>query len=138
MKKSLYVGVIGFSDDKKFNKNKAKEKIKDAFDKVEAMFSYVDDFYCVSGLTDYGIPALAYREAKKRGWETMGIACEKALDMDRFPVDYSIIFGKEWGDESGTFLKNIEILVKVGGGEQSEKEFNMAMDKNIPVLVFDI
>jgi len=64
-KKTVKVGVVGFSA-QKFDISKAKAHIVEAFDKIEKDFS-PKNIHCISGLTDLGIPALAYREAKKRG-----------------------------------------------------------------------
>lgn len=83
----------------------------------------------VSGLTDIGIPALAYRYAKSVFSDslvkTVGIACAKAREYPQFPVDEKHIIGTEWGDESEYFINNIDCLVRVGGGEQSMKEAAM-------------
>jgi len=59
----------------------------------------------VSGLTYYGIPALAYEYAKAKRWKTVGIACNKARTMDCFAVTEKPIYvGDKWGQESETFL----------------------------------
>jgi len=60
-KKTVKVGVVGFSA-QKFDISKAKAYIVAAFDKIEKDFS-PKNIHCISGLTDLGIPALAYREA---------------------------------------------------------------------------
>ncbi len=82
-----------------------------------------------------GIPALAYREAVKRGWRTVGVACAKAKDYDLFEVDEKHIVGEEWGDESERFLDMIDMMVKVGGGKQSKEEAEKA--KKMGKLVFE-
>lgn len=78
-----------------------------------------------SGLTDLGIPALAYKFAKRLGLRTIGIACSKATEHSCFPVDEKIIVGDDWGAESETFLKKIDALVRIGGGKQSETEWQV-------------
>jgi hypothetical protein len=67
-------------------------------------------------------PALAYRIAAQRGWRTSGIACSKATDYDCFPVNEKKIVGANWGDESETFLRECDVIVRVGGGKQSLAE----------------
>ena len=120
--KNLRIGVVGYSD-KKFDITQARKYLVEAFDKI--VRRYPDHtFSVVSGLTDLGIPSLAYREATSRGWQTVGIASEKAREFPLFPVDESIISGENWGDESPLFLSSIDILLKIGGGKQSEREFN--------------
>ncbi len=83
----------------------------------------------VSGLTYYGIPALAYEYAKIRGWKTVGIACNKAITMDCFAVTEEPRYvGDDWGDESETFLEYLFTMadrcamLRVGGGLQSFDE----------------
>lgn len=113
----LMVGVIGYSQGD-FDTTKAYEIVSKVFD------SFGDKtVVIVSGLTALGIPLIAYQNATERGWETMGIACSKANEYDCWPVDKAIIVGSEWGDESPTFLKTIDCLLKFGGGEQSATEF---------------
>jgi nitrogenase molybdenum-iron protein alpha/beta subunit len=131
----MKIGVVGYSS-AKFNEDVAKALIAISFDTVEV--EHGDDHIIVSGLTDLGIPALAYREAKKRGWKTKGIACKKAEEYDLYPVEETEIVGDDWGDESETFLNDIEVLIRIGGGEQSMDETQKAKDKKIPVFEYDL
>lgn len=131
--KDYFVGVVGFSD-KKFDKEKAKKLIKEAFDKIENN----GNIKIVSGLTALGIPLLAYKEAVKREWETIGVACEKAKEFELFPVDEKKIVGKDWGDESETFLKMLDCIIRVGGGKQSREEIKEAKKMNIKVIEYDL
>ena len=117
------VGFVGYSGTK-FDENKAKNVIKWIFDELE---KYKDKVEIVSGLTNMGIPKLVYEEAAKRGMKTVGIACEKAYENECFKVDKKIIKGNEWGDESDTFLRYIDVLIKLGGGIQSINEFEDAV-----------
>jgi hypothetical protein len=119
----FHVGFVGYSM-QKFDESKAREYVRQAFDAAEEADR--TSFACVSGLTNMGIPKLAYEEAVKRGWKTVGVACEKAENYDLFPVDEKVIVGKEWGDESDAFLSRIEMLVRVGGGKQSRDGVNKA------------
>ena len=134
---NIKIGVIGYSK-QEFDKKKAIEYIKTAFDFIEK--------WCpdraktvISGLTDLGIPALAYREAKRRSWRVEGIACSKVLNYVWFPVSNVTIVSGNWGDESEAFLKAINILVRVGGGEQSMREVEMAKKmRGIDVIEYDL
>lgn len=114
----MKIGVVGYSA-QKFDENQAKKLILLGLEKVEAK----KGDYLVSGLTNLGIPKLAYEIATKLGLKTVGIACKLAYNDDLFPVDKKIIIGDKWGDESETFLNYIDCLIKVGGGPQSEKEY---------------
>lgn len=127
----LRIGVIGYSA-QEFDEKKAKEEIIKAFDKIEKKYS-MEDYCVVSGYTNLGIPQIAYQEATKRKWKTVGVACKKSSNYDTFPCDEEIIVGEDWGDESERFLQEIDCIVKIGGGEQSKKEVRKAKKKNIPV-----
>lgn len=119
-KEELRIGVVGYSA-QKFDRPTAERMIKEAYDSIDLRYKDRPKAV-VSGLTDLGIPGLAYREAKRRGWRTVGIATSKATDYECFPVDEKIIVGKDWGEESPKFLDSIDILVRVGGGKQSLME----------------
>jgi hypothetical protein len=116
--KKMEIGVIGYSA-QKFDEEQAKKLILLGLEKVKAK----KGDHLVSGLTNLGIPKLAYEIATNMGLITVGIACKLANDYDLFPVDIKIIKGDKWGDESETFLNYIDTLIKVGGGPQSEKEY---------------
>jgi len=117
----LKIGVVGYSG-QKFSKFDANRLLAEAFDAVLADHPDATDVWIVSGLTDLGIPALAYRAASVRGWKTSGIACSKAEKYDCFDVDERKIIGDNWGDESETFLKEVNVIVRIGGGKQSLAE----------------
>lgn len=91
-------------------------------DLVKNKTNFSKETTIVSGLTNVGIPKLAYEIAAKHDWSTVGIACELAKGFDCYPVDEEIIVGEEWGDESQTFINYIDCLIRVGGGEQSLEE----------------
>jgi hypothetical protein len=129
------IGVVGFSK-QDFDRDAACSKIKEAFDTIANECK--QPMSVVSGLTNLGIPALAYNEAFDREWKTVGIACSKANDFDIYPCDETIIVGDEWGDESDKFLSSIDILVRVGGGKQSKDEVKMAKERGLKVMEFDL
>lgn len=136
----LYIGVVGYSDDK-FDQSEAKEIIEEAFDDVEE--TYVDNggyenIVIVSGLTKQGIPKIAYEIADEREYYTMGVAPQEANDYEMYDVDSIIWNGEEFGDESKEFIDSIDLLIKVGGGEQSEHEFEMAEEEDIPTLEYEL
>lgn len=117
----LQVGVVGYSGTP-FDQEAGRELVRQALDWVVEHHP-APSYALVSGLTDMGIPALAYREAQARGWRLVGIACKRARKMRRFRVHEQILVGRKWGDESETFLERIDVLVKVGGGRQSIREY---------------
>ena len=128
------IGVVGYSA-MKFDEDMAILLLAQGLDLLTKGHEKVE---IVSGLTDLGIPSLAYHIAKDRAYRTVGIACKKAFENDLFPVDDQIIVGEEWGDESETFLDYIDALVRIGGGEQSIDETKKAKDKGLPVYEYDL
>lgn len=122
--------MIGFSYDI-FDHVKVKALLNDALDEVVAIFDK-NDIEIVSGWTDMGIPALAYRIAKERGWKTGGVACAGAVERwkedgkwikdDTYVTDWTEIVGKNWGEESSFFLENFDVLVRVGGGKNHNEQ----------------
>ena len=135
-KKEVRIGVIGYSA-QKFDKAKASEFINEAFDEIENENTNAE-FSVVSGLSDMGIPAIAYKEANKRKWETVGIAPKVVEDYDLYPCDKKHIIGKDWGEESNFFLDYIDVLVKIGGGKQSNQESKKAKEKGIVVKNYEL
>lgn len=91
----------------------------------------------VSGYTDYGIPALSYVLAKlycQKSYcdiecTTTGFAPKEALSDKRCKVNKEIIVGENYGDESEAFIDYIDVLIKIGGGSQSIKEFDLFKKK---------
>ena len=135
-KDKIKIGVVGFSDEKKYDKKDGVKAIKDAFNNIRDLFTD-KEIHIVSGLTKVGIPNLAYEEAGARGWQTVGIAPKEAEQYDLFPVNEKIIVGDKFGDESLVFIDYIDVFVKIGGGKQSEKEAEMAKEQNIPIMNMD-
>ena len=133
----MRIGIVGYSA-RKFNEELATQLIKIGCLSCIQELDDDGDIVIVSGLTDVGVPALAYRLAKEEGWKTAGIACSKAEEYDCFDVDEKQIVGDDWGDESETFLKDIDCMVRVGGGNQSFEEVEAARDKSMPVFEYDL
>jgi len=133
----LRIGVVGYCPPSRFDKAEAIRMIREAYNKIDIQNPNILKVV-VSGLTNIGVPALAYKEAVQRGWRTAGIACEKANEYECFPVDEKIIIGNEWGDESQTFLKSIDVLLRIGMGRQSIKETVGMKAKGKPVFEYDL
>lgn len=110
------IGVVGYST-QAFDTDRAVQSLRAAFTLITA--DGAENYVVVSGLKDIGVPALAYREAERRGWATEGVACFRAYEYDCYPVDSKIIVGTDWGDESEEFLSRCDVLVRVGGGGQA-------------------
>lgn len=131
------VGVVGYSNDKVFNQDIAKALLTIALDVVE---SDTDEkvFALVSGLTNMGVPKLAYELADERDWKTIGLSAKEAKEYDCYDVDEEILEGDKFGDESDKFIEYIDCLVRIGGGPQSMDETEKAKKAKVPVYEYDL
>lgn len=141
--KLFSVGVVGYSAGE-FDKEKAYKYMIDGLKTIidNNKFNSYKDIEIVSGFTDYGIPAIAYRVADYFNIKTVGFACNKAIDenMELYSVDEGYIKGDNWGDESDYFLERIDALIRIGGGNQAHEEtekFKENNDKN-KIVEFDL
>jgi hypothetical protein len=124
----MRIGVVGYSA-QKFDVIQAKQLLSDAINICSTGQDCI-----VSGLTNLGIPAIAYEIADENGMATMGIACEKAKEYECFPCGRVHIKGENWGDESDMFLAAIDVLIRIGGGPQSFAEVTRAKELKIWVI----
>lgn len=134
--KTLRIGVTGYSL-QKFDEEAAGFMLKAAFQYLK-MQHRAENVDIVSGLTNLGVPAVAYQIARDLEFTTTGIACVLAKEYKCFPVDQEVIVGEQWGEESETFLNSIDVLVRVGGGKQAIRETKLASSKGIPTMEFDL
>ncbi len=138
----IRVGVVGYCPPTKFDEVEARKMVIDAYNKVQEVFQFGNVFITiVSGLTNVGVLKIAYEEATKRRWGTAGVACERALEHELFPVDEKIIVGENWGDESPTFINSIDAIIRIGGGKQSlheteiiKSQGKMSFEYDLPAL----
>ena len=121
---TLKLGVAGYSG-QKFDQKKAVRLLISGIDRFlkDNDLPKEEKIAIVSGYTDLGIPGLAYRIGKRRGYHLVGLSAQATLQYKLYPVDEKIIKGTEFGDESKFFLSYIDGLLKVGGGKQSAEEF---------------
>ncbi len=121
----MKIGIMGYST-QEFDVDKAYKILDGEFKELAEIYN--DDVEIVSGLTNLGIPAIAYELATKYGFTTIGIACKKAEEYECFPCDHSYIIGLNWRDEYGFFLDYCDEFIRVGGGKQSMEETSKAED----------
>ena len=135
--KYFRIGVTGYSS-ALFEKKQASLLLKDAIKQAIKLNTENKPIAIVSGLTNIGIPALAYQLATELKYYTVGYACKKAEEYDCFDVDSKHIIGTDWGTESETFLENIDAFISIGGGKQTEKERETALEKQLPVFSYPL
>jgi len=134
----LRVGVVGYST-QKFDEDRARRLVNQAYDQIAAEHQ-TDQITVVSGLSNFGLPKIAYEEAVKRNWKTAGVTLQYRLDRGDplFPVDEQIVINGQRGDESPAFLDNIHMLVRVGGGDQSTNETEAVKASGRQVIEHDL
>lgn len=128
---SLRIGVVGYSGrpfDEKVARGELRRLLSELVENRELEAKAVE---VVSGLTNVGIPKIAYEVAVEMGFKTVGISASRALISSSgvFPVDKQIIVGQHYGDESEEFIGYIDVLIRIGGGEQSVKEVTMFRER---------
>ena len=154
------IGVVGYCPPTKYDERKALEHLEEAFARVEADFPN-RRIVVVSGATNVGVLAQAYKLATERGYETGGVACEKAANYELFPMTEKPLFvGKHWGDESPVFVNGIDAIkdvdpekvaqylnhphygldaiVRIGVGPQSIREATAVRAMGKPTYEFDL
>lgn len=130
----MRIGVIGYSA-QSFDEDKARKLLKEAINNELKRYGLSrHDIEIVSGLSNIGIPKIAYEIAKDNTIKTVGIAPREVFNYDLFPVDEQMIVGKTFGEESEYFLNYIDMLIKCGGGKQSEREAQMAEVMGKPIV----
>lgn len=125
----MKIGVVGFSRPQ-FDAKAARELLSVSIDRfIEGQDEH--NVEIVSGLTNVGVPRIAYELAVEKGLVTVGISAKRALTVKSgiFPCDKQIIVGQNFGDESETFINYVDYLVRIGGGKQSRNEVKMFRHK---------
>lgn len=135
-RKIIKVGVIGYSA-QKFPEGKAKQFLLDTFKSIMKKYEH-SQLEIVSGYSNIGVPRLAYEIADKLGLITVGFAPKEVLNYELYPIKKKIIKGEKFGDESIYFLKYIDILVRVGGGNQAKREWEIFKKYKKPMYFLDI
>lgn len=128
----MKIGVVGFSRND-FDLEQAKTVLLRFIRKITAERN-PKEVELVSGLTDTGVPRLAYLIADEMGLVTVGFTAKAAFQAKYglYPVQKEIIFGEFFGDESEEFVKYIDYLIRVGGGKQSLREVELFKEKYSP------
>ncbi len=136
----IRVGVVGYTAEK-FDKIKAWELLKEGFEKIQSE-NNTNKLMVISGLTDLGIPSLAYYIARQNDWNIGGIAPEKALESRWFPMsndgDELVLSGEDYGEETPKFLDSIDVLLRIGGGVQALYETQLATKRGMKIYEYDL
>ena len=123
------IGIVGYSG-RPFNKKTARNLLLKHIRFLEKKYG-AKNLEIVSGYTNIGIPKIAYEIADEMGITTVGLSAKEALSVDcgLYPVDKIMVVGERFGDESATFIDYIDIMIRVGGGDQSMQEVKHFKEK---------
>lgn len=152
LEKYLTIGVVGYFSqpfDVSIASLKMQKLLYDAFiDKYPECVDLEDTTHreypkvmLITGLTKGGMNSVVYDyvdHCNSGGNVNLlagGVACEKAAEYDSHKVDWKLIVGKDWGDESASFVNACDILIRIGGGEQSMHEVQIA--RNLGKKVYE-
>lgn len=119
----MRIGVVGFSQ-RHFDHDAARTHLRRL---VTSLLVEGQAAEIVSGLTNQGVPRLAYELATELGLATVGISAKQALRARAgcFPVTRRILVGERYGDESHSFIAYADVLIRIGGGAQSRREVEL-------------
>ncbi|MCB9134850.1 MAG: hypothetical protein H6636_05465 [Anaerolineales bacterium] len=129
--KKLKIGVVGYSRTN-IDEINARALLQSSFKKfITQAHAERLEVEIVSGLTNAGVPKIAYELATQWQLKTVGISAREALEATCgvFPVRKQMLIGETFGDESSYFIQYIDCLTRVGGGNQSLHEVEMFKEK---------
>lgn len=132
----LKIGVIGYSA-KEFDTVQAEKFLRGILSEL-ARQNPSRQIEIVSGYTNCGIPKIAYEIAAKLGYNTVGYSAKEALQYNVYDCKKVIIVGEKFGDESKSFVTYCDILIRVGGGDQSMREIAMFKETGKSVYELDL
>lgn len=111
---ALKFGVVGYSLPD-FDHRRAKALLEEAFDLLITLHR-PENIQVVSGLTNVGIPRLAYELGQARNYRCIGISSRPSSGRQiRSLAGYNeqIIVGIEFGDESQAFIDCLDVFYPV-------------------------
>lgn len=121
----IKLGIVGYTE-KDFDEKVARQAIKHF---ITTLRDNGQKPIIVIGVSNMGIDKIAYDIAEEENLRTVGISPKEVENYELLDVDKKIIKGEKFGDESEYYIDYIDKLIKVGGGEQSEREYNLAVSK---------
>ena len=108
---------MGYSGGKEFNPEATEIAVRALLRQLDSSRVIVS-----SGATNIGLPEVVYRVAHELGFQTLGITSLKAGGNEPARMDYLLNSGNEWGHESDLFVQSSDILVAIGGKNQTYLE----------------
>ena len=131
----LRIGVTGFIT-QKFDEQQALKYLRKAFDKIEKGYPRRKK-EIVGKNIDLGIYAIAYREAVRRKWKTVGIPYPEFENFRKFPVNEVVQKSIDYSVYS-LFFEMIDIIVRVGGLYRAIDEVSEAKRANKEIYEYNV
>lgn len=129
------VALVGTSKSKKngikmIDEDELVDRIDDALDLIETEFDDMANIEIWSG--SGSVPIAMYKRLCDMlyGPEYVLCGCEKV--KRGYFKDKSVkqeIVGKDYGDESEHLIQHADMMIKIGGGPQAEKEYKMFLQR---------
>jgi hypothetical protein len=137
------VGIVGFarpwrqveSDAVALHQTIADARATICAELAERQRRYGSRLVVASGATNQGVLSIAYEVCAFLNITAMGIAPDEALEFGLGRMRYMLPFGARFGDESRVFVRTIDELVVMGGGDQSQREVFAAARAGRPITV---
>ena len=130
----LKIGITGYVE-QRFDQQQALKFLRKAFDKIEKKYPKRTK-EVVGKLIDAGIYAIAYREAIRRKWKTVGIPFSEFKRYRPFPVKEAIQLRGQ--NEHDLFKNMVDILVRIGGLYRARGECEEAKENNKEVYEYSV
>lgn len=125
--RGLVIGFSGYaSGGEKYDYEKELEAVETIFTTLQTEGHQIS--LAIHGGTREGIPAIANLVALEHKIGSMGILPFRGLDWLCSPgMDYLVVIGADWGDESKTLGEAPDLLFLFGGGKNSLKDCEAAI-----------
>jgi len=131
-----HLGIVGTSKNVISKLNARKELIS----AIEEVKKQIGDKEIVIVSGGGLVPYIAFDYAKDNDWKSIQVVCPRVGCREEVK---RIEIGNTFGDESETFLKMIDGLIRIGGGPQSHNEMYqfkilkpnaIVIEKEVPLL----
>ena len=133
---AIFIGFVGYAC-REFDNEQAEDIINKIFINIKRSYDK-KEVVIVSGATMCGIQKILYPLATKFGYKTVGVMCNMGYEWSIYPVDELFVIGNSWGEESNYFIDMIDILYRIGGGQQSLNECQLAKSKGKTTIEYEL
>jgi len=135
----MNIGVVGYSSDQ-IDATAAHTLLQASFQQLVAQQMGNAPIRIISGLTNIGVPKLAYQIAHQLGYQTVGISAQRALKVNCgiYAVDEQLIVGLEFGDESACLLTPSTISCASAAASRATMKSSYLRSNVVPLVATSI